>query len=105
MAELKYTPVRHNHAQFLAKASERKGFAEAYESLELEYQVVNQLLKARARAGLTQDAVAERMGTTKSAVSRLEAAGKHAPSLTTLKRYAKAVGCELQIKLVRQKAT
>ena len=105
MADLKYTPVRHNHDQFLAKARERKGFTEAYESLELEYQVVNQLLKARARAGLTQDAVAERMGTTKSAVSRLEAAGKHAPSLTTLKRYAKAVGCELQIKLVRPKTT
>ena len=105
MAELKYTPVRRNHAQFLANASARKGFAEAYGSLELEYQLVNQLFKARARAGLTQDAVAERMGTTKSAVSRLEAAGKHAPSLTTLKRYAKAVGCELQIKLVRQKAT
>ena len=105
MAELKYTPVRHNHGQFLAKARERKGFNEAYEALELEYQLVNQLLKARARAGLTQDAVAERMGTTKSAVSRLEAAGKHAPSLATLKRYAQAVGCELQIKLVRAKAT
>jgi transcriptional regulator with XRE-family HTH domain len=78
---------------------------EAYESLELEYQVANQLLKARARAGLTQDAVAARMGTTKSAISRLEAAGKHAPSLATLKRYAQAVGCELQVKLVRQKVT
>jgi DNA-binding XRE family transcriptional regulator len=104
MAELKYKPVRHNHAEFLNKASERKGFQEAYESLELEYHLINQLLKARARAGLTQDAVAERMGTTKSAVSRLEAAGKHTPSLSTLKRYAKAVGCELQIKLVPQKA-
>ena len=41
------------------------------------------MLKARARAGLTQDAVAERMGTTKSAISRLESAGKHAPSLAT----------------------
>ena len=50
MAELKYTPVRHNHDQFLAKARERKGFNEAYEALELEYQLVNQLLKARARA-------------------------------------------------------
>jgi hypothetical protein len=29
-----------------------------------------------------------------------EAAGKHAPSLTTLKRYAHAVGCHLEIKLV-----
>jgi DNA-binding XRE family transcriptional regulator len=105
MAELKYTPVSHNHSQFLAKAAERKGFKEAYDSLELEYKVTNQLLKARSRAGLTQDAVAERMGTTKSAVSRLEAAGKHAPSLSTLKRYAQAVGCELQIKLVPQKAS
>lgn len=104
MAELKYKPVPHNHGQFLAKAGERKGFNDAYNALELEYTVINQLLKARARAGLTQDAVAERMGTTKSAVSRLEAAGKHAPSLSTLKRYAQAVGCDLQIKLVPQKA-
>ena len=103
MANLKYTPVKHDHKAFLARAGARKGFAEAYEALELEYQVVSQLLKARTKAGLTQDAVAERMGTTKSAISRLESAGKHAPSLTTLKRYAEAVGCELQVKLVPQK--
>jgi len=65
--------------------------------------VVSQLLKARAKAGLTQEAVAQRMGTTKSAVSRLESAGLHAPSLSTLKRYANAVGCELQVKLVTQR--
>lgn len=104
MTELKFSPVSHNHKQFLKKAAERPGFIEAYESLELEYKVVNQLLNARSRAGLTQDAVAERMGTTKSAVSRLKSAGKHAPSLSTLKRYAQAVGCELQINLVQQKA-
>ncbi len=103
MAELKYTPVKHDHKAFLAKASRRSGFVDAYASLELEYQVVSQLIKARAKAGLTQDAVAERMGTTKSAVSRLESAGKHAPSLSTLKRYAEAVGCELQVKLVPQR--
>ena len=103
MRELKYQPVPHDHEAFLARARSRKGFAKAYDSLELEYQIAGQMLKARARAGLTQDAVAERMGTTKSAISRLEGAGKHAPSLSTLKRYAKAVGCELQVKLVRQK--
>ena len=104
MADLKYTPVPHDHKAFLTKAKARKGFAEAYDALELEYQLANQMLKARTRAGLTQDAVAEKMGTTKSAVSRLEGAGKHAPSLATLKRYAQAVGCELQVKLVPQKA-
>ena len=63
-----------------------------------------QMLSARSRAGLTQDAVAERMGTTKSAISRLESAGKkHAPSITTLQRYARAVGCKLQVRLVPQK--
>ena len=103
MADLKHNPIRHDHEAFLAKARLRKGFGEAYEALELEYQVVGQLLKARERAGLTQDAVAERMGTTKSAISRLESAGKHAPSLSTLRRYAQAVGCDIQVKLVPQK--
>src|SRR5256714_5887910 len=103
MDSIKYKPVPHDHEKFLARASKRKGFKEAYAALSLEYQLIGEMLKARSRAGLTQDAVAERMGTTKSAVSRLEAVGKHAPSLTTLKRYAKAVGCELSVKLVPQK--
>ncbi|MFM1908721.1 MAG: hypothetical protein RLZZ591_2398 [Pseudomonadota bacterium] len=105
MPELKYKPVSHNHDDMLAQGHAREGFTEAYDALALEYQLASQMLKARSRAGLTQDLVAQRMGTTKSAISRLEAAGKHAPSLDTLKRYASAVGCELQIKLVRHKAS
>jgi len=104
MTDIKFKPVRHNHKAFVEKASKRKGFVEAYDALALEYQLASQMLKARARAGLTQDAVAERMGTTKSAISRLESAAKHAPSIATLKRYANAVGCELQVRLVPQKA-
>lgn len=100
MAELKYQPVLHDQKSFLEKAMKRKGFKEAYEELEEEYVLVRELLAARARVGLTQEEVAELMGTTKSAVSRLEAAGKHAPSVTTLKKYAHAVGCHLEIKLV-----
>ncbi len=103
MSELKYTPVQHKHDAFLERARRRKGFSESYEALEREYALVNQLLRARVRAGLTQDAVAQRMGTTKSAISRLESAGKHTPSLATLEKYAQAVGCELQVKLVPRK--
>jgi len=105
MADLNYKPVRHNHADFIAKAKQRQGFAEAYDGLELEYALASQMLKARSKAGLTQDAVAERMGTTKSAISRLESAGRHAPSLATLKKYASAVGCDLQVKLVPHKGS
>jgi DNA-binding XRE family transcriptional regulator len=100
MAELEYRPVVHEHDEFLARAMKRKGFAAAYAESADEYELVRELLAARARAGLTQEQVAECMGTTKSAVSRLEGAGKHSPSVSTLKRYARAVGCEVEIRLV-----
>lgn len=104
MADLKFQPVSHDHNAFLEKAKKREGFTKAYEELEEEYALVREMLSARARLGLTQEAVAELMGTTKSAISRLEAAGKHAPSLTTLKKYAHAVGCHLEIKFVPENA-
>ncbi|TAF98843.1 MAG: XRE family transcriptional regulator [Betaproteobacteria bacterium] len=104
MSDLKFSPVTHDHNSFLVNAKKRKGFTEAYEALAPEYALANQMLRARAKAGLTQDAVAERMGTTKSAISRLESAGKHAPSIATLKRYADAVGYDLEVKFVRRRA-
>ena len=81
MAELKYSPVRHDHQAFLAKAVKRPGFKEANDALEVEYALAREMLVARARAGLTQEAVAASIGTTKSAVSRLEAADRHVPSV------------------------
>ena len=100
MVDLTFQPVTHDHVAFLENARKREGFKKAYEDLEEEYALVREMLAARARVGLSQEAVAERMGTTKSAISRLEAAGKHAPSVTTLKKYAHAVGCHLEIKFV-----
>lgn len=100
MTELKYEPVSHDHNAFLKNARKREGFSKAYNDLEEEYALVREMLSARSKSGLTQEAVAERMGTTKSAVSRLESAGKHAPSLATLKKYAQAVGCDLKIEFV-----
>ena len=67
MADLKYKPVRHLHAKFLAKARQRPGFAEAYLSLKLEYALANQMLKVRMKAGLAQGAVTGQAGTTKAA--------------------------------------
>jgi DNA-binding XRE family transcriptional regulator len=101
---LKYQPVAHDHNAFLEKARKRESFKKTYEELEEEYALVREMLAARARLGLSQEAVAELMGTTKSAISRLEAAGKHSPSMTTLKRYAHAVGCHLEIKFIPEHA-
>lgn len=103
MAELKYDPVAHDQKAFLEKASKRRGFREAYDALESEYALAREMLSARTRAGLTQEAVAEHMGTTKSAVSRLEGVGKHVPSVASLKKYADAVGCTLKIEFIPRK--
>lgn len=57
-----------------------------------------QLQFARKAAGLTQAQVAARMGTRKSAISRME---NHADDirLSTLQRYADALGCHLLLEL------
>jgi DNA-binding XRE family transcriptional regulator len=62
-----------------------------YQSQAAEFDMARELIAARARAGLTQSDVAQRMGTTQSVIARLEG-GKRAPSLRTVQRYAQAVG-------------
>jgi transcriptional regulator with XRE-family HTH domain len=61
--------------------------------------LTRELLYARTRLGLSQDDVARRMRTTNTAISRLESATGHRPSLQTLQRYAEAVGCEIVVTL------
>jgi transcriptional regulator with XRE-family HTH domain len=57
------------------------------------------LIAARGRAGLSQDDVARRMGTSQSVVARIES-GRHWPSRSTLERYALATGTRPMFKLV-----
>ncbi len=69
-----------------------------YETLEPEFALIESLMKARARSGLTQKEIAKRMGTTQSVVARLEGGGT-LPSTRTLQKYAKATGSRLKITL------
>lgn len=69
-----------------------------YEALEPEFALISSLIAARARSGLTQEEIARRMGTTQSAVARLEGGGS-LPSTRTLQRYAEATGSRLKITL------
>lgn len=74
-------------------------FVQAYDALEEEFSLVSAMVEARARANLTQEEVAKRMGTTQTAVARLEGA-RSMPSTRTLERYAKATGHRLRIAFV-----
>jgi DNA-binding XRE family transcriptional regulator len=104
MAKQSFSPVRVDLEKAVADARRtRAGFSKAWGTLEEEYTALHALLNARKRAGPTQQDLAERMGTTKSAISRLENSlrdGKHSPSFATLKKYARACGRKLVVDFV-----
>ncbi len=91
--------------RFRERALKRPEVAAAYGDLAEEFAFLDEVLRARAESGLTQSEVATRMGTTQSAIARLESAEpKHSPSIATLQKYAKALGCRVEIKLVNEKS-
>ena len=70
-----------------------------YDRLGPIFAVVGEMIEARQAAGLTQTEIASRMGTSQSAVARLESA-RHMPTFEMVARYAAAIGRRLDIHLV-----
>lgn len=91
-----------SHDELKTKALNRPEVKAEYDRLEPEFAFLDEVLKARAAAGLTQAEVARRIGTTQSAIARLEScSSKHSPSIATLQKYASALGCRLEVRLVK----
>jgi transcriptional regulator with XRE-family HTH domain len=87
------------HKKWMKEPKYRK----AYEALEEEFVLASAVIDARNRAGLTQKALAKKMGTTQPVVARLES-GRIRPSLRTLERLALATGSRLRIGFEPQRA-
>ena len=85
-------------AELKTKMMKDPAFRKEYDGLEEEFALAGALIRARAAAKMTQQEVAEKMGTDQAVVARLE--GGKRPSLETLRRYAKAVGKTLRVQLV-----
>lgn len=92
------------HEELKAIALSNPAVRAEYDRIEREEMpMLDAILAARKAAGLTQAQVAERMGTKAPAVARLENAlvtGKPSPSLTTLRKYAAALGKKLEVRFV-----
>jgi ribosome-binding protein aMBF1 (putative translation factor) len=87
--------------RYIQKRAERDTeFANNFEEGYADFKIGVILRQAREEAGLTQEELARRMRTKKSAISRIE---NHADDvrLSTLRRYADAVGANLQIRLAQ----
>jgi transcriptional regulator with XRE-family HTH domain len=74
-------------------------FRSHYAEADAEYTIIETLIRARNDAKLSQAELAKRIGTTQSAIARLESGGI-SPSLSTLRRYAAATGTRLRMELL-----
>ena len=85
--------------KYIEKRKKRsRVFADGFETGYEEFKIGLMLRTAREEAGLTQDEIAERLRTKKSAISRIE---NHAEDirLSTLEKFAEAVGKRLSLKI------
>jgi len=94
------------HKELKIRALKRPDVKSEYDRLDEEFSFLDEFLKARSSAGITQAEVAQRIGTTQSVIARLESGrGKHSPSLATLQKYARALGCRLEVRLINEAET
>ncbi|KKS64782.1 transcriptional regulator [Candidatus Daviesbacteria bacterium RIFCSPLOWO2_01_FULL_43_38] len=70
----------------------------AYDALELEFSIIEQVIQKRLEKGLSQKQLAEKIGTKQSAIARLEG-GTTNPSVAFLAKVAKALGSKLQVSI------
>ncbi|MDP2651603.1 MAG: helix-turn-helix transcriptional regulator [bacterium] len=85
-------------ADMKREAFARPGFKEAYDALGPKYALIGAMLDARNKKGMTQAEIAQRAGTTQSAIARFEA-GRTNPTLEFASRLSRALGAKLEIRL------
>ena len=74
------------------------GFRKEYDALEPEYKLAATLIRLRLAKGLTQEDLAKLPNTKQESIARLENGGS-LPSLSTIKKVAKALDADLEINL------
>jgi DNA-binding XRE family transcriptional regulator len=102
---MSYKPVSYNPKIKLEKDLQDPNFRLAWEVLGDEFATLDALLTARQQAGMTQEQVAAKMGVSQPSLARVEAtlgSHRHSPSLEMLRKYANAVNCKLEIRLIPQ---
>ena len=76
-----------------------KNLKKEYDALAPRYELISKAIDARLKKKMTQEEVAEKMGTTKSSISRFES-GNYNPTIDFLTRLSYALGKHLKINMV-----
>ncbi len=92
--------MKRQHLDFdiwLKESLKNPRFKKEYDRLEPEFAIIKAVIEARIKKGITQEKLAKKMGTTQSAIARLES-GKANPSVSFLQKMAQAIDSKLEIK-------
>ncbi len=92
----KFEPVDFNDS--LKEALKDPEWKKGYDALEVEFSIIEQVIRKRLEKGLSQKQLAEKVGTKQSAIARLEG-GTTNPSVAFLEKVSKALGGKLQISI------
>lgn len=87
-----------NYNSFKAESLRNKVIKKAYNELGPEFALVEMIIEKRLKSGLTQKALAKRIGTKQPVISRLER-GTYNPSIKFLHRVADALDAELRVSI------
>lgn len=82
---------------FLKESLKNPKIKAEYDRQQPEYAVINAIIDARVKKGITQEQLAKKLGTKQSAIARLES-GRANPSILFLKKLANALNLSFQIK-------
>jgi DNA-binding XRE family transcriptional regulator len=92
-------PVAMTYKKYLEKQLKNDDFKKEYEALEVEFNIIQAMIDARKKSGLTQKELAEITGIPQSEISRLEN-GNSNPSLRTLRRLADGMNFKIKVELI-----
>ncbi|MBI3385064.1 helix-turn-helix transcriptional regulator [Candidatus Gottesmanbacteria bacterium] len=84
---------------WLKKQLKNPAFKAEYNRQQPEFAVINAIIEARKNKGVTQKALAKKIGTKQSVISRMES-GRANPTIGFLKRLAQAFNSRLEIRFI-----
>jgi DNA-binding XRE family transcriptional regulator len=95
--------ARRTFGQLRKKALRKPGVKAEYEALAPFFEMKRQMIALRKKAGLTQEQMADLLGTRKSNISRLESVSSRiSPRLSTVDDYARVLGYQVRVEFERR---
>ena len=91
-------PKMKSYKSIKTKLLRDKNVKKAYDELGPEFALIEKIIERRLKKGLTQEALARRIGTKQSAISRLER-GEYNPTIQFLRKVAIGLDSKLTISI------